>query len=86
MTNLTGGSSSYYVLPVTRPRSGQPYQAECLDIINALGMTFVEGEAFKAIWRKAAARQGNGKPGNSALYDAEKVEFYGAEMVRMEGE
>ena len=35
--------------------------------------------------RKAAARPGNGKPGNSALYDAEKVQFYGAELVRREG-
>jgi hypothetical protein len=51
----------------------------------ALKMDFAEGEAFKAIWRKAAARLGNGKQGNSALYNAEKVAFFGAVMVKQEG-
>lgn len=83
---LTGGSSSHYVLDVTKPLEGQPYRTQCLDIITSLNMTFAEGEAFKAIWRKAAARLGNGKPGNTALYDAEKVKFYGETMVRLEGE
>lgn len=82
---LTGGSSSHYVLDIAKPLEGHPYRAQCLDIINSLGMTFAEGEAFKALWRKAAARQGNGKPGNSALYDAEKVKFYGETLVRLEG-
>ena len=83
---LTGGSSSHYVLDVTKPFEGQPYRTQCLDIITSLNMTFAEGEAFKALWRKAAARLGNGKPGNSALYDAEKVKFYGETLVRLEGE
>lgn len=82
---LTGGSSDYYRLPITKPLEGDPYEAQCLDVICALGMTFAEGEAFKAIWRKAAARMGNGKPGGTAMYDAEKVAFFGAQMVRMEG-
>ena len=82
----TGGSSPYYAVTVTRPFEGQPYRAECLDIIMALGMTFAEGEAFKAIWRKASARQGNGKVGNSARYNAEKVAFMGQAMVRCEGD
>lgn len=83
---LTGGSSSHYVIDVYRPLEGSPYRAQCLDIITTLNMTFAEGEAFKALWRKAAARLGNGKPGNTALYDAEKVKFYGETMVRLEGD
>lgn len=82
--SLTGGSSDYYRIDIAKPLVGHPYSAECLDIIMALGMTFAEGEAFKAIWRKAAARQGNGKPGNSALYNAEKVAFFGQAMVKQE--
>lgn len=39
-------------------------------------MTFDEGCAFKALWRNAAARMGNGKPGNTAIYDAEKMVHY----------
>ncbi|MBB6253038.1 hypothetical protein [Nitrospirillum iridis] len=80
---LTGGSSDYYKVPIAHPATPgvAPYTAECLDIIEALDMTFAEGNAFKAIWRLAAARMGNGKPGNTALYDAEKVEFFGARMV-----
>ena len=82
MAKLTGGSSDYYKVRVERPTSGgAPYVAECNDIIEALGMNFAEGNAFKAIWRMAAARQGNGKPGNTALYDAEKVVFFGQRLV-----
>lgn len=81
---LTGGSSNYYRIDVSNPMQGHPYSAECLDIIMALKMDFAEGEAFKAIWRKAAARLGNGKQGNSALYNAEKVAFFGNVMVRQE--
>lgn len=83
-SELTGGSSDYYRIDIAKPLAGYPYSAECLDIIMALGMTFAEGEAFKAIWRKAAARQGNGKAGNTALYNAEKVAFFGQAMVRQE--
>ncbi len=80
---LTGNASDYYLLHINVPARAnlQPYTCECLDVIDALGMTFAEGEAFKAIWRSAAARNGNGKPGTTALYDAEKVAFYGARMV-----
>ena len=80
---LTGGSSSYYMVAVTNPttESNPPYMAECNDIIEALGMNYAEGNAFKALWRKAAARQGNGKQGTTALYDSEKVEFFGKRLV-----
>lgn len=78
----TGGSSSYYGVDVTNPTSGgDRYFAECNDIIESLGMTFAEGNAFKAIWRTAAARNGKKKQGNNAVYDAEKVVFFGERML-----
>lgn len=81
---LTGGSSDYYKVRVTHPTTGtEPYLAECNDIIEALHMTFAEGNAFKAIWRSASARLGNGKPGTTAHYDAEKVVFFGRRMLAM---
>lgn len=80
----TGGSVDYYKCFVADPISkGEPYTAESIDIIEALGMTFAEGEAFKAIWRTCTGRMGGAvKADNKALYNAEKVEFFGARMVR----
>ena len=81
----TGGSSSYYTVEIKGTTSGgDEYTAECNDIIEALGMNFAEGNAFKAIWRRAAQRTlGKTKKGADAsgLYDAEKVEFFGKRMV-----
>lgn len=80
----TGGSVSYYAVDIISPISGgESYMAECIDIIEALGMDYAEGNAFKAIWRKCAARTlGKQKRGyKDGLYDAEKVEFYGRRMV-----
>ncbi|QHJ80703.1 MAG: hypothetical protein [Bacteriophage sp.] len=81
----TGGSVSYYSVRVGTPfnPNSPAYVAECQDIINALKLDFNEGSAFKAIWRRAAARQGKQKRGyDNGLYDAEKVEFYGYQMKR----
>lgn len=83
----TGGSVSYYSVEVKNPTtSGRPpYIAECNDIIEALGMNYAEGNAFKAIWRRCAARTGQSKDGyKDGLYDAEKVVFFGERMVAME--
>lgn len=79
----TGGSNDYYSADVTETLDGRPaYTVQCLEVIETLGMTFAEGEAFKAIWRSCAARTlGKHKADNNALYDAEKVEFYGKRMV-----
>lgn len=54
----TGGSSDYYKVTIKFPTNtfGLPYTAECNDIIEALGMNFAEGNAFKALWRRAAQR------------------------------
>lgn len=76
---LTG--NHYYRVKVAHPIAPdvQPYTAECADIIEALGMTFNEGEAFKAIWRLAAGRQGKTK--NAPQYDADKAAHYGERIA-----
>lgn len=76
---LTG--DHYYRVKVAHPIAPdvQPYTAECADIIEALGMTFNEGEAFKAIWRLAAGRQGKTK--NAPQYDADKAAHYGERIA-----
>lgn len=81
----TGGSSSYYKVDVTNPTtSDKPYQAECNDIIEALGLTFTEGNIFKAVWRIAADRNGKKKKGNNSVYDAEKVVFFAERLLVQE--
>lgn len=82
----SGGSSDYYQVEITKTTTeGRPkYIAECNDIIEALGMNFAEGNAFKALWRRAAQRTlGKRKAGakDDGLYDAQKVEFFGARLV-----
>lgn len=85
LPEFTGGSVSYYAVRIEQPVSGgDPYTAECLDIIEALGMDYAEGNAFKAIWRRCAARMDKLKKGyDDGLYDAEKTEFYGRRMVEI---
>lgn len=82
----TGKDVSYYLVDIASPKRLEPYTAECEDIIEALGMTFAEGCAFKAVWRKSAARTlGVAKAGyKGGLYDAEKAQYYGARMVAHE--
>ncbi|AZV02347.1 hypothetical protein Q19_14 [Pectobacterium phage Q19] len=82
----TGGSVSYYQVAIKKPTTeGRPeYIAECNDIIEALGMNFAEGNALKALWRRAAERTLGLTKGNSkgdGLYDAEKVVFFGQRLV-----
>lgn len=86
-SEYSGGKVNYYEIQITHPtRDGrEPYVAECNDIIEALGLSFSEGEAFKAIWRKGAARIKPGKRGHDGgLYDAEKASFYGKRMETIE--
>lgn len=81
----SGHHVNYYLAQVDAPtKGGMPYRAECMDVIDALDMTFAEGEAFKAIWRCAAARLGMQKAGNEAVRDAQKVIFYGERMLSRE--
>lgn len=85
-TENSGGNCSYYRVTITHPKTGEPYVAECEDIIAALNMNFQEGEIFKADWRKAAQRTlGIGKEGNTEIRDAEKMAHYGArELARLQ--
>ena len=75
----SGTDNNYWLVNIAEPKRLSPYDAECEDIIEALKMDFQEGEAFKAIWRKAGQRLGN-----TAIRDAEKVAHFGARMVVME--
>lgn len=85
----TGGSVNYYSVEIKKPTNPKlhPCTVECNDIIEALGMNYAEGNAFKAIWRSCAARNlGLAKAGyKDGLYDAEKVVFFGQRMVEQAG-
>jgi len=82
----SGADGSYYEVDIAHPKSGKPYRAECQDIIEALGMDFNEGNVFKALWRRCAARTlGKVKKGNEdTLYDAQKIEFYSNRILLKE--
>lgn len=75
---LTGGKVNYYTVKV----KGQPI--ECGDVMDALQLTAHEYNIFKEIWRTANARLGNGKPGHTALYGAEKVAYYANRILEAE--
>ena len=82
---LEGGLVNYYLVQVNHPqREVPPYQAECEDIMEALGLTPNEANIFKEIWRSANARKNNGKPGHSALYGAQKILHYAKRILRKE--
>ena len=80
----SGGDNDYWIAKITHPKRLDPYDAECEDLIEHFEMTFQEGEAFKALWRKGQARIGNGKPGDSPLRNAQKVRHFGARIEAME--
>lgn len=82
MTQLTGGSSDYYKVRIDTPTScAAAYTAECNDIIEALQMNYAEGNAFKAVWRRAALRRGGGKPGSTLMYESEKIAFFAKRLI-----
>lgn len=53
----------------------------CNDIIESLEMDYALGNAFKALWRIAAARQGRLKAGGNKKYDAEKAVFFSERLL-----
>lgn len=61
--------------------NAKPYAAECGDIIEALGMDFNEGSAFRAIWDKCASR--TYAPDTQAML-AEKALYFVERMLVME--
>lgn len=81
----TGGSVNYYKVHVSNPTTlPEAYDAEANDIIESLGLTFAEGNLFKAIWRMAADRNGKKKKGNNSVYDAEKLVFFAERVLIQE--
>ena len=81
----TGGSVNYYKVHVASPTTlPEAYDAEANDIIESLGLTFAEGNLFKAIWRMAADRNGKKKKGNNSVYDAEKLVFFAERVLVQE--
>ena len=81
----TGGSVNYYKVHVAHPTTlPEAYDAEANDIIESLGLTFAEGNLFKAIWRMAADRNGKKKKGNNSVYDAEKLVFFAERVLVQE--
>lgn len=80
----SGGDNDYWLLHIPSPKRLEPYTVECEDIIEAMEMTFQEGEAFKALFRKCKTRMGDGKPGDTELRCSEKVAHFGQRMVVMD--
>jgi hypothetical protein len=77
---LSGGDVNYYLLEITEPKRMKPSIVECEDIIEALQMTFAEGNVLKALWRSCAMRvRGHGKRGadDHGVYDGDKIAYYG---------
>lgn len=86
-TETSGGHVDYYSVEIKHPTKKErpAYMAECNDLVEALGLTFAEGEAFKSIWRNGAMRiLGKAKEGDTPLRNAEKVEFFGHRMAEIE--
>jgi hypothetical protein len=82
---VSGGSQDYYKVMVNDPTSGGPeYEAECNDIIEALGLNYAEATVIKAIWRMSAHRRGLQSKADP-LYDAEKVAFFARRILRQNG-
>lgn len=83
---FSGGDVNYYLLKVDNPKRLSPYECEAEDIIEALNMTFAEGNVFKALWRSCAMRvRGHGKAGQDehGVYDGDKIAYYG-ERVKVQ--
>ena len=67
----SGGSCGYYDINIT-----ELGEVRCLDVIDALELTYAEANIFKEIWRGSAARRGLEKEGNTALRGAKKIQFF----------
>lgn len=84
----SGSHCEYYHAQVDYPENprqeGVPYEANCEDIIRALGLTFDEGCEFKSIWRRGTGRLGKGKAGNCQARDAVKAYHYAGRTMRLE--
>lgn len=71
--NSGNDGSSYYDILINENI------VSCNDVIDALGLNFNRGEAFKALWR--AGR----KPGTSEKYDIDKAAYFTAREAARHG-
>lgn len=73
-----GGSCNYYKVKVEHPTTlPEPYEVECNDLIESLGLTFAEANIYKELFRTANERtHSNEKQGNTPARAAEKVLFF----------
>lgn len=90
-TEHTGGSSSYYDIEVNallldgyKRTKVVKVRISCNDVIQALKMNFAQGNIFKAVWRICASKLGRKKRGNNTTYDAEKIVFFGNDLIKQE--
>ena len=86
----TGLSASYYTVPVTSNLvpyvalvNVDEYMLECIDVLEALRLTYSEANVVKALWRTASKRVLDvSKAGVTDLYDMEKVSFFCAKICK----
>ena len=80
----TGLSASYYTVPVLNSvHNAEDYLLECIDVLEALQLTYSEANVIKAIWRTASKRVLNvSKSGVTDIYDMEKVSFFCAKIYK----
>lgn len=71
--NSGADGSSYYDISV------RGNIISCNDVIDALGLNFNRGEAFKALWRVGR------KPGTSEKYDLDKAAYFTEREVLRHG-
>lgn len=73
---LTGSDVSYYLVHVPDPKRLEPYTMEAEDVVEVLHMEFAEATIFTGIIRLSKMMLGLGKPGNTEVYEAEKLVYY----------
>ena len=80
----TGLSASYYTVPVLNSvHNAEDYLLECIDVLEALQLTYSEANVIKAIWRTASKRVLNVvKAGVTDVYDMEKVSFFCSKIYK----
>lgn len=74
--HISGGDVSYYLVNVPDPKRLDPYTMEAEDIVEALKMEFAEATVFTGVIRLCKMIMGIGKPGNTEVYEAEKLVYY----------
>ena len=85
MSDIDGKNGSYYdlVVPATLNGGQVVVVVRTEDIIrHVLHNDFDGGNVFKGLVRLFRARAGNGKTGNTAKYEAEKIVYYADKLEK----